>query len=466
MAANSDNISKPNTPERRDTLRRNIFIPIVCRELTAGKATGPNIQVVIRDISEDGLSFKSKTIYSTNVSLMSEIFLPTRKVPINPILKVERVDSIVGSDNYMIGCAFADITPDDKKAVLECLDSLDLYKILDEAKKIEASDIHLTVGHPAIFRTRGRLSYMQSSDIREGEVKAMLYPLLTDQQIEIFEKNHELDFAFSPSLESRYRVNMHMQRGFTEAALRSIPANAANFRKLNLPEEQLQKFCREKAGLILISGKTGAGKTTTLTTMIDYANRELERVIITIEDPIEYIHRSKKSVVKQRELGSDTASYSEALRHSLRQDPDIIVVSELLDGEAVMSAIRAAETGHLVIATIHAPDTAATIERILNLFPPEHGNSICQQLSTVLVGIMFQMLVPDKKGQLVAATELMVVNNAIRSCIREARMSQIHFTIQTGAALGMYTLDTCLRKLHEDGVIEEKILTEFTTRMG
>ncbi len=466
MTANSDKFDKTDKSERRDSRRRNIFIPIICRELTAGKVTGPNVPVVVRDLSEDGLSFKSKIIYSTSAQLMAEIYLPTRKVPITPILKVERVDSMVGSENFLIGCAYSDISPDDKKAVMDCLDSLDLYKVLAEAKKTEASDIHLTVGHPAIFRTRGRLSYMQSPEIQEGEIKAMLYPLLTDQQIELFEKNHELDFAFSPTLDSRYRVNMHMQRGFTEAALRSIPANAATFRKLNLPEEQLQKFCREKAGLVLISGKTGAGKTTTLTTMIDSANTELERVIITIEDPIEYIHRSKKSVVKQRELGSDTASYAEALRHSLRQDPDIIVVSELLDAEAVMSAIRAAETGHLVIATIHAPDTAATIERILNLFPPEHGTSICQQLSTVLIGIMFQMLIPDKKGSLVAATELLIVNNAIRSCIREARFSQIHFTIQTSGALGMYTLDTCLRKLHEDGIIDEKTMTEHNSRMG
>lgn len=444
------------------TRLRPIFIPIVCREIAGGKPSGPNIQITVNQLGEEGVSFRSRTIYSAGLELQSEMYLPTRPAPVAPVLRIERVDAIAGTEMYVIGASFAKISPEEKKAVSECIESLDLYKILEEAQKNEASDIHLTVGHPAVFRRRGRLSLMQAKPVEEGQIRAMLFPLLNEMQIENFEKNKELDFAFSPTLDTRYRVNMHMQRGLAEAALRNIPAKVPDFKKLGLPEEQLQRFCQEKAGLVLISGKTGAGKTTTLTAMIDYVNRNMERVLITIEDPVEYLHKSQKSVIKQRELGSDTKSYAEALKHSLRQDPDIIVVSELLDGESVRAAMRAAETGHLVISTIHAPDTAQTIERILNLFPPEHANSVCQQLSSCLTGILFQMLVPNKKNELVAATELLVCNNAIRTSIREGRFSQIGFTIQTGAALGMYTLETSLRKLVENNVIEERVAQEHT----
>ena len=443
-------------------MRRPIFIPIVCRELSEGKAIGPSMPIILQNLSVDGLGFRSKTIYPIDMQLQAEIYLPTRKLPITPILKIERVDSVVSSSSFFIGAAFEKIDAEETKAIVECLEGLDLYKILDEAQKVGASDIHLTVGHPTVFRQHGRMTQMKTKNIEEGEVRAMLYPLLNEMQIESFEKTKELDFAFSPNLDTRYRVNMHVQRGFMEAALRNIPSKVPDFKRLGLPEEQLHRLCQEKAGLMLISGKTGSGKTTTLTAMIDYVNRNLEKVLITVEDPIEFVHKSQKSVIKQRELGSDTQSYAEALKHALRQDPDIIVVGELLDAEAVRAAMRAAETGHLVISTIHAPDSPQTIERILNLFPPEHANSVCQQLSSCLLGIMFQMLVPDKKDNLVAATELLVCNNAIRSSIREGRFSQIGFSIQTGAALGMYSLETCLRKLVENNIIDEKTAAEHT----
>ena len=448
-----------------EIVRKNIFAPIALRELSNGKPVGPSIQTMLRDLSEDGVNFKSKAIYPIGTLLHSELYLPSRRLPIAPMLKVERVETVVGIDPYMIGAAFSSLQPEERTAVLECLENVDLYHILDQAKKNSASDVHLTVGQPPVFRTQGKLGAMPGKPIEDGQVRAMLYPLLNETQIANFENNKELDFAFSPTLDSRYRVNLHMQKGFAEAALRNIPSTVPDFKKLGLPEETLQRFCQEKAGLVLISGKTGAGKTTTLTSMIDYVNHSLQRVLVAVEDPIEFVHKSDKSVIKQRELGSDTKSYAEALKHTLRQDPDIIVVSELLDAETVLSALRAAETGHLVIATIHAPDTAQTIERIMNLFPPEHSNSIRQQLSSVLLGILFQMLLPSKKGGLVAATELLINNSAIRTIIREGRFSQMSFSIQTGSSLGMYTLETCLNRLRDSNVIDDKTIQEFT-RLG
>ena len=452
--------------ERRSNTRKNVFLPILCREWVDGKSVGASIPVILRDLSEDGVGFKSKTIYPTGTLLQTEIYLPSRKTPIHPTLIIERVDVIAGTETYVIGALFSDILEEEKKALIDCLKELDLYKILDAAKKAAASDIHLTVGHPAVFRSSGKLFPMKAPPIEEDQIKAMLYPLLNDEQLEYFEKNRELDFAFSPTLDSRYRANLHMQKGFTEAALRNIPSTVSDFKKLMLPEEALQKFCQEKAGLVLISGKTGAGKTTTLTTMIDYVNRHLQKVLISVENPIEFIHHSEKSIIKQRELGSDTKSYAAALRHTLRQDPDIIVVSELLDADSVLAAMRAAETGHLVISTIHAPDTGQTIERILNLFPPEHANSICQQLSSVLIGVLFQMLIPDKKGNLVAATELLLNNSAIRTSIRERRFSQIGFSIQTGASQGMHTLEHCLKRLKDDGIIDEETAVQHSRAAG
>ncbi len=452
--------AKPDE-SRRTVTRRHIFIPIICHELRDGKQVGPNFQIAVRDLGEDGLGFKSKTIHSVGSELQAEMYLPSRKTAITPILRIERVDAIPGTDLYMIGAAFAKIDPEHKKAVIECFEGLDLYKILDEAQRSGSSDIHLTVGLPAIYRHQGHLTYGKTPPIEEDQVRAMLFPLLNDTQIDNFLKNKELDFSFSPDLETRYRVNMHVQKGLVEAALRNIPSKVPDFTKLGLPAEQLQRFCMEKSGLFLISGKTGAGKTTTLTAMIDYVNKNLERVAITIEDPIEYIHKSQKSVVKQRELGNDTKSYAEALKHSLRQDPDIIVVSELLDGESVRAAMRAAETGHLVISTIHAPDTAQTVDRIVNMFPPEHATSVCQQLASCLTGIMFQTLVPTKSGGLIAATELLVSNTAVRTLIREGRAAQIGFTIQTGSNIGMYTLESCFRRLVQTGVVEDAVANEY-----
>lgn len=445
---------------RRTARRRHIFIPIVCRQLQDGKPLGASVQISVRDLGEDGVGFKSKTIYSVGTELQSEMYLPSRKLPVTPVLKIERVDAIAGSDLYAIGATYSKIDPEHKAAILECFEGLDLYKILGEAQKVAASDIHMTVGQPAVFRYQGRLSRMKVDPIKEGQIQAMLFPLLNETQIDNFEKDKELNFAFSPDLETRFRVNLHMQKGYAEAALRNIPSKVPDFQTLGLPEDQLRQFCQEKAGLVLISGKTGAGKTTTLTAMIDYVNKNHEKVVITIEDPIEYVHKSQKSIIKQRELGNDTKSYADALKHSLRQDPDIIVVSELLDGESVRAAMRAAETGHLVISTIHAPDTSQTVERILNMFPPEHANSVNQQLASCLTGIMFQTLVPSRAGKLLAATELLVSNNAVRTLIREGRYSHIGFTIQTGASQGMYTLEACLQRLVQDGLIDEAIVHE------
>ena len=278
----------------------------------------------------------------------------------------------------------------------------------------------------------------------------------------MLEHQRELDFAFSPDVHSRFRVNLHFQSGFLEATLRSVPTKPKSFEDLDLPVETLQQFCSKKAGLILVAGATGSGKTTTMAAMVDYINSSQQRVVITVEDPIEFKHVARKSVIKQRELGQDTLSYSEALKRSLRQDPDVIVVGELIDSECVMAALRAAETGHLVISTIHAPDTSQALERIVNLFPPEHAANVCQTLSSSLIGVLFQMLVQGTEGRRALATELLISNFAVKNLIREKKFSQIPSCIQTGGQQGMYPLKSSLQELSRRGLIDSEVMQQLT----
>jgi len=272
-----------------------------------------------------------------------------------------------------------------------------------------------------------------------------------------------MDFAFSPDINTRFRVNMHFQKGYIEAVLRSIPAHIKTFEDLGMPIETMEHFCQQKSGLILIAGTTGAGKTTTMMSMVDFINRTQERVVMTVEDPIEYIFKSNLSIIKQRELGSDTRSYAEALKRVLRQDPDVICVGELLDGECLTAAMRASETGHLVVSTVHAPDTVAAIERMVNFFPPEHAQNIRQQLSSCLIGVLFQILIPNKQQSgRVAATELLLNNMAMKNLIREGRYNLMGNVLQTGRAQGMYTLEDTIKELYEKEIIDHEAATSFT----
>jgi len=316
-----------------------------------------------------------------------------------------------------------------------------------------------------MVRREGRILTMAGDVIESEQVEAMLFPLMTREQIEYFEKNKEMDFAFSPDINSRFRVNMHSQKGQIEAVLRNIPTEIKTFEELGLPVEILENFCKQKSGLILIAGTTGAGKTTSMISMVDYVNRTQERVVVTIEDPIEYTLKSEHSVIKQRELGSDTYSYAEALKRVLRQDPDVICVGELLDGECLMSAMRAAETGHLVVSTVHAPDTVAAIERMVNFFPPEHALHARQQLSSCLLGILYQVLVEaGQQDERVVATELMLNSSAMKNLIREGRYNLMGNVLQTGRAQGMYTLKDSIMGLCEKGIISSETAASLTKK--
>lgn len=316
-----------------------------------------------------------------------------------------------------------------------------------------ASDLHLTEKEPPILRIDGKLNRTDNPVLKKDELKRMIYSVMTNTQKEMFERDLELDFSLAlPGLD-RFRVNIHQQKGSVEGAFRRVPLTIPSIDDLGLPQI-VKDLARKPNGLVLVTGPTGVGKTTTLAALIDLINSERESLIVCIEDPIEFIHNNKKSIIKQREVYADTHSFAEALRHALRQDPNVIVVGEMRDLETISTTLTAAETGHLVLATLHTPDAPQTIERIIDVFPPHQQQQVKLQLADCLQGVVSQALVPRAAGKgRVLATEIMVGTPAIRNLIREQEIEQIPTLMQTGSQYGMKTMDKTLKELYEQGLI-------------
>lgn len=324
---------------------------------------------------------------------------------------------------------------------------------LSYAIEKKASDLHLTENSPPVIRVDGKLILTDFKPLNKDELKRIIYSMLTDAQKEKFETSMELDFSFALENSERFRVNIHVQRGSVEAAFRRIPVYIPNINELGLPNAVLE-LSRRPNGLVLVTGPTGSGKTTTLASMINLINEERSCMITLIEDPIEYIHKNKKSVIKQREVFADTHSFTEALKRCLRQDPDVIVVGEMRDLETISTALTAAETGHLVLATLHTPDAPQTIERIVDTFPAHQQQQVRLQLAAALQGVISQTLLPRAEGEgRVLATEILIATPAVRNLIRERAVEQIPTAIQTGSKYGMHTMDACLKTLYEEGII-------------
>ncbi|MFA5096134.1 MAG: type IV pilus twitching motility protein PilT [Candidatus Omnitrophota bacterium] len=316
-----------------------------------------------------------------------------------------------------------------------------------------ASDLHITENEPPILRIDGTLQRTKLPLLDKQELKRMIYGVLSNSQKEMFERELELDFSLAlPGLD-RFRVNIHLQKGSPEAAFRRVPLEIPTTKKLGLPEI-ICDLARKSNGLVLVTGPTGMGKTTTLATMIDQINKEKECLVMCIEDPIEFVFKNEKAIIKQREVYSDTRSFADALKHALRQDPNVIVVGEMRDLETISTALTAAETGHLVLATLHTPDAPQTIERIIDVFPPHQQQQVKLQLADCLQGVVSQLLLPHSSGKgRVLATEIMVATSGIRNLIREQEVEQIPTLMQTGSQYGMKTMDKCLKELVQKGLI-------------
>ncbi len=316
-----------------------------------------------------------------------------------------------------------------------------------------SSDLHICVGVPPIVRIDGKLQSLNYAKFDPMVCQRMLYDILSDDQIQRFEEEWELDFSYTLQSMSRFRVNIYKDKGNHAAAFRTIPMKIPTVKELGLPPI-LEDIARRPRGLVLVTGPTGSGKSTSLASMINLINVERSEHIITIEDPIEYLHQHKNSIINQREVGADTKEFANALRASLREDPDVILVGEMRDLETMQNAIRAAETGHLVFATLHTNSAAATVDRVVDVFPPEQQEQIRLMLSNSLEAVICQQLMPrvGMPGR-VCAMEIMVATSAIRNLVREAKSHQITSIIQTSSQFGMQTMDQHLRDLYVKGVI-------------
>ncbi|WP_437322521.1 type IV pilus twitching motility protein PilT [Sorangium sp. So ce381] len=329
-----------------------------------------------------------------------------------------------------------------------------LQQLLRAMVEKGASDMHITSGTPPLLRIDGTVVPLKLPPLMPSDTKQLCYSVLSEEQVAAFEQRNELDLSFGMKGLARFRANIYMQRGAVAAAFRQIPFRIMNFDELGLPPVVLDITAKPR-GLVLVTGPTGSGKTTTLASIIDKINSEQRLHILTIEDPIEYLHPHKLSLVNQREIGSDTASFKDALRYALRQDPDVVLVGEMRDLETVESALTIAETGHLVFATLHTNSAISTINRIIDVFPPHQQSQVRQQLSFTLVAVMTQLLLPRANGPgRVMAMEVMIPNAAIRNLIREDKLHQIYSQMQVGqAGSGMQTMAQSLVSLYQRRMI-------------
>lgn len=341
---------------------------------------------------------------------------------------------------------------------------VDIKSLLKIMKEKGASDMHVTANSPVHLRIDENIHSIDKSVLSVEEAKESIYTLLTEEQIKQFERDWELDYSFEIRDLARFRVNVFYQRGAVGCAIRIIPFKIMSFEECGLPGDVIIELCKKPRGLILVTGATGSGKSTTLASMTDFINSRNPCHIITIEDPIEFVHKNKKAIVDQREVYHDTHSFGASLKHVLRQDPDVILIGEMRDTETVESALIIAETGHLVFATLHTSDCVQTMNRIIDVFPAYQQPQIRTQLSFVLLAVVSQQLIPRRRASgRVLATEILTTTPALRSLIREGKIHQIYSVIQTSQKAGMKTMNQSLANLYDKGIISlESCLAKAT----
>src|SRR5919107_1082031 len=324
-----------------------------------------------------------------------------------------------------------------------------------DAANMGASDLHVTAGLPPMVRISGKVEPLDYPPLTANATRDLIYDLLSNDQRQRLENEWELDFSYALPRSARFRVNVYFQRGAIGAAFRTIPSEIKNISELGLPKA-VEELTEKPRGLVLVTGPTGSGKSTSLAAMIDKINETRHEHIMSVEDPIEFLHEHKQCIVNQREVNQDTKSFAQALKHVLRQDPDVILVGEMRDLETIALAITAAETGHLVFGTLHTQDAPQTVDRIIDVFPPHQQHQVRAQLAIALQGIITQTLIPRKDGRgRVVACEVLIPTPGIRNLIREAKNHQIYSAIQTGAKFGMQTMDAALVQLVRRGRITE-----------
>lgn len=337
---------------------------------------------------------------------------------------------------------------------------MDIKKYFESALKSNASDVHLVSGNKPSLRVKGVLEAIDEIILESADLEAAIFSLMTQENVEKFKKDKELDFALD-IVGGHFRINLHQQEGKIGLTARIVPEKIPTPKEIGF-DETLYQLSHLNQGLILVTGPSGSGKSTTLAVMIDLINKERKAHIITIEDPIEFQFKEQRSIIEQRELGRDTKSFDEALKRALRQDPNVIMVGEMRDLETVSATLTAAETGHLVLSTLHTNAAAETIERVIDMFPADHQQQVLQQLSSVLRAVISQQLLPKKDGGVVVAREILINTPAVANLIREDKIAQIPSAIQTGRSEGMITMGAAIKNLYEQGIITKRIFENRT----
>jgi twitching motility protein PilT len=404
------------------------------------------------DISSQGLQITCDSPIPLGSTVDFELKIPKISHPVKAKGRVVRLSEL-DKKGYYVGVSFTQIEEQDKNELAQQIEMIDICKLLEIMIEKDASDLHLTVNKPPYLRINQELVPIPVQGLEKEDMKRMIYSVMDEKQIAEFEREKELNYAlYIPGL-SRWRVNVHLQQGNVEATYRTIRLKIKSRSELGLPEV-VDDLARSPDGLVIIAGPTGVGKSTTMAAMLDLINHEFKKVIVTLEDPIEFVHESRNCIVKQREVGMDTHSFGHALKHVLRQDPDVIFIGEVRDEETMTVALEAAETGHLVLTTLHTSDATQTINRVLGIFPHNQRESAATQLASCLRGVVCQKLLPrrDNKGQVVA-TEVLTITPAVKSIIRDDKIEQIPTQIQTGSAKKMHSMDASLLKLYQENKI-------------
>ncbi|HNW93447.1 MAG TPA: PilT/PilU family type 4a pilus ATPase [bacterium] len=444
----------PMNHDRRQAQRLFTPLPVALHWQSAhGKEVQHDAQAV--DISVTGMALRVRGEGLPLHCRVQAVFsLPRHEAVLDLSAEVARIEASHGHAGCELGLQFIDPPAAALKALQEYITGLAIGPLLAEAIKRGASDLHLLADQTPMLRINGQLQPLSQRIIPAADLPPMVFSLLAHEQVQRFEHDHELDLGVQYDATHRFRLNVHQQRGMVEAAFRLINPVLASFAELRLPGV-IENLCKLREGLVLIAGPTGSGKTTTIAAMVDYLNRHRTGVIVTLERPIEYLHANRQCIIKQREVGVDTHSFAAALKASLRQDPDVIVIGEIDDAETVRTALVAAETGYLVIASFHAPNTIAAIDRFAALLPVESRRQTLAQLGQSLRAVVSQVLLPrsDQPGR-VLASEVLTVSTAVRHIVRSDELYRLPTVIQMGAAQQMLPLQDSLRRLVEAGLVE------------
>ncbi|MDP2923690.1 MAG: PilT/PilU family type 4a pilus ATPase [Candidatus Omnitrophota bacterium] len=445
--------------EQRKETRFKFRDTIQYEKIAKDGTCGAPISTSALNIGTHGISFYANEEFELNSKIKITFYI-SEKEQISFFGHVVRMEIFKEVPmKYVVGAEFENMNEDGRMKINNFLSEINIYNILDRINLENAIDMHLVAGYPPIIKRVGKLE-QEGEPLDEYTLRSLLVNILDEERYAKFMRDKDINFVFNYQ-DKRLRTNIHFQQGKVEGVFRMLPSQIKSPSQLGLPPV-VERLLENKKGLLLVAGRTGSGKTTTLASMVEALNNERDGIIICIEDPIEYVHVNKKCIIKQREVGRDTISFASAVKNALRQNPDVLVIGEILDMQTMEIAITASESGTLVLTSIHAPNSSQALDRITSFFPPDLQKHILTRLSLVLKGIITQELLPrSDESNFVPAVEILVVNDALRNIIREGDWKQIATTIQTGRNLGMQSMQDSLEHLVRARIIDNVYLKEY-----